>query len=141
MNEASSEGGGVMRVRTELVLDQLVSRILGRALELRSQRYKAEAEQVLEEAPEPKALARVGYASRLGETEMFEPAREPMPWLSEIIEERAGGAPSRVEVIAAVARDLVSEEPDAKPDPGQGSWRVPGPGGHVRHFLALAAAD
>ena len=33
---SGAEGAGVMRVRTEVVLDQLVSRVLGRALELLS---------------------------------------------------------------------------------------------------------
>jgi hypothetical protein len=130
-----------MRVRTGLVLDQLVSRVLGRALELRSQALDPESEWILEEAAEPKALARIGYACRVGETEMFEPAREPMPWLAELLEERTAGAPRRGEAIADLCRELAAEEPDGKPDLGEGSWRVPGPGGHVRHFLALAAAD
>ena len=72
---------------------------------------------------------------------MFEPAREPMLWLSEMVEERAASAPSRAEAIASLCRQLAGDEPDAKPSLGEGSWRVPGPGGHVRHFLALAAAD
>jgi hypothetical protein len=125
-----------MRVRTELVLDQLVSRVLGRALELRSQKLAPETERALDEAPDPKALARIGYTSRVAETEMFEAARKPMPWLNEMLAERTGP-----DAIADVCRELAAEEPDEKPDPGQGSWRVPGPGGHVRHFLALAAAD
>jgi hypothetical protein len=141
MTDVSPEGGGVMRVRTELVLDQLVSRVLGRALELRAQSFDSESEHALERGPEPKELARVGYASRLAETEMFQPAREPMPWLADLIEARLSDTPSRSEAIAAVSRDLSGEEPDAKPDLGEGSWRVPGPGGHVRHFLVLAAAD
>ena len=141
MNDASPEGQGVMRVRTELVLDQLVSRVLGRALELRSGRGHPETERVLDGAPEPKTLARIGYASRVAETEMFEPAGEPLPWLAEMLEERTADAPSRAEAIADLCRELAAEEPERKPDLGEGSWRVPGPGGHVRHFLALAAAD
>lgn len=121
-----------MRVRTELVLDQLVSRVLGRALELRSETFDPETERVLEAAPEPKALARIGYSSRLAETELFEPARKPMPWLVGLCDSSSP---------AAISRELAAEEPDGKPNPGEGSWRVPGPGGHVRHFLALAAAD
>ena len=125
-----------MRVRTELVLDQLVSRVLGRALELRSHAFDPESELVLDASPDPRALARIGYTSRVAETEMFEPARKPMPWLTELLPERTGP-----DAIAGVCRALAADEPDEKPDPGQGSWRVPGPGGHVRHFLALAAAD
>lgn len=122
-----------MRVRTELVLDQLVSRVLGRALELRSDSISEETEAVLAVGREPLELTRLGYAARLAETEMFEPARAPMPWL----EERLNSGQTWTEI----CQDLVAEEPDEKPDPGEGSWRVPGPGGHVRHFLALAAAD
>jgi hypothetical protein len=130
-----------MRVRTELVLEQLVSRVLGRARELRREELDPEAEPVLNEAPEPQELARLGYASRIAETEMFEPARKPMPWLAEMLAERTAVGGSPLEAITDVCRELSSEEPDQKPDPCEGSWRVPGPGGHVRHFLALAATD
>ncbi len=96
---------------------------------------------MLEAGPDPRELARLGYASRLAETELFEPARQPMPWLGEMLEERIGSGGRRAEAIAGLSRELAAEEPDGKPDPPEGSWRVPGPGGHVRHFLALAAAD
>lgn len=129
-----------MRVRTELVLDQLVSRVLGRALELSSE-VPEQAQLLLAERPAPIELATLGYASRVAETEMFEPAREPMPWLAEMLAEPEEGKTSGLAVTAAVCRDLAAAEPDGKPAPGEGSWRVPGPGGHVRHFLALAAAD
>ena len=132
MSNEPQQGGDVMRVRTELVLDQLVSRILGRAIELSSEQLDQSAENMLAEAPEPSRLARLGYTSRLAETEMFDAARKPMPWLTELC-----GSSSP----AAISRDLAADEPDEKPDPGEGSWRAPGPGGHVRHFLALAAAD
>jgi hypothetical protein len=131
----------VMKVRTELVLEQLVSRVLGRALELQSAKLPAEADRMIEAGPEPTQLARLGYASRVAETEMFEPARQPMPWLSELLDQRIEAEGDRQPAIAALCRELATEEPDERPDPGEGSWRVPGPGGHVRHFLALAAAD
>lgn len=133
-----SEGPGVMRVRTELVLEQLVSRVLSRALELRAAGLPPGGDDVLGEGPEPGELVRLGYASRIAETEMFEPARQPMPWLQEVLTERIGGG---TEAIAELCRSLAADEPDEKPDPGQGSWRVPGPGGHVRHYLALSAVD
>jgi hypothetical protein len=122
-----------MRVRTELVLDQLVSRVLGRALELQSAPPSEPADALLAEGPEPIELSRLGYASRVAETELFEPARQPMAGLSLRIDAGDGWA--------EICRELAADEPDGKPDPGEGSWRVPGPGGHVRHFLALAAAD
>jgi hypothetical protein len=138
---SSPEGSEVMRVRTELVLEQLVSRVLGRALELRSNEPPPQAERVLESGPEPTELARLGYVSRIAETEMFEPARRPMPWLAEMLAERGSSESDRAAAIGSVSLELAGEEPEEKPDPGQGSWRVPGPGGHVRHYLALASAD
>ena len=138
---SSPEGPDVMRVRTELVLEQLVSRVLGRALELCSGGLPPAAEELLESVPHPRQLARLGYASRIAETEMFEPARAPMPGLTEMLDDRTRSEGGRSAAIAAVCGELTAAEPDEKPDPGEGSWRVPGPGGHVRHFLALAAAD
>jgi hypothetical protein len=135
------ESPQVIKVRTELVLEQLVSRVLGRTLELCSDDQPAEVQQVLEAAPEPRELARLGYAARVAETEMFEPARQPMPWLSDLLDDRAASKGERPAAIRSVCSELAGDEPDEKPDPGEGSWRVPGPGGHVRHFLALAAAD
>lgn len=135
------EGPQVMKVKTELVLEQLVSRVLGRALELQSTALSAEMQPVLEAGPEPARLARLGYASRVAEVEMFEPARRPMPWLAEMVDRRAETEDARAAAISAACRELAAEEPDSKPEPGEGSWRVPGPGGHVRHFLSLAAAD
>ena len=137
MSEAP-QSPGVMRVKTELVLEQLVSRVLGRALELRAAGLPEEIDEVLADGPEPLELSRLGYAARTAEAEMFDVARQPMPWLEEMLADRA--ASDRASW-TAICQELAAEEPDEKPDPGQGSWRVPGPGGHVRHFLALAAAD
>ena len=65
-----------MRVRTELVLEQLVSRVLGRALELRSDGLPADGGGAARIA----ARSRVSWPgsamrARIAETEMFEPAR------------------------------------------------------------------
>lgn len=57
-----------------------------------------------------------------------------MPWLADLLRERP-----REEV----ARELADAEPLERPspdDPCAASWRIPGPGGHVRHYLALGAA-
>jgi len=129
---------GVMRVKTELVLEQLVSRVLGRAVELHAAGLPGEIDALLADGPEPVELSRLGYAARIAETEMFDVARQPMPWLEEMVADRSASDPAGW---APICRELAATEPDHKPDPGQGSWRVPGPGGHVRHFLALAAAD
>ena len=139
--DSGGESQQVMKVRTELVLEQLVSRVLGRALELRSADLSTDAEPVLAEAPEPAELARLGYATRIAETELFEAARQPITWLGELLEERHASGFDRVATLESVCTELAAEEPDDRPDPGVGSWRIPGPGGHVRHFLALAATD
>lgn len=85
----------------------------------------------LDGAENPRA-ARLGYLARTIEVERFAPAREPYPWLAEELER---------DQAEAVAARLAAEEPAGKPAPGDGaaSWRVPGPGGHVRHFLAVRA--
>lgn len=80
-------------------------------------------------------LARLGYWARVVERERFAPAREPAPWLTERLLEEPDDA------IARVSAALAEAEPLGKPSPSDqpASWRVPGPGGHVRHFMALRA--
>jgi len=87
----------------------------------------------LDGADVPRA-ARLGYLARIIEVERFAPAGRPATWLSGLLE-----ASDAKEVSLRLAR----EEPLEKPTPSEGapSWRVPGPGGHVRHFLALRAGD
>jgi hypothetical protein len=116
-----------MRVDTKLVREHLVSRILGAAIEHLDElpeRARNELEGALrtvtgedeDRAPAARELADrlalVGYACRTVEVELFEPAREPITWLRE--------------ELGREAVDLAS-------------WRIPGPGGHVRHYLALDA--
>ena len=46
-------------------------------------------------------------------------------------------------VAAALAFELAEAEPGDRPDPDDErarSWRIPGPGGHVRRYVALATA-
>lgn len=87
-------------------------------------------------AREPAAShERRGYLARVVETELFAAAREPMPWLAELLGTRTA---------AEVARELAEAEPLGPPDPGDEhavTWRVPGPGGHVRHLVAMAAVE
>lgn len=155
-NPDPGERSGVIRVRIELVQEQLVERVLA-AASGRLDEVSAPIELALgdalraitgvepESAPEAdslaSSLARVGYGSRLVEVEAFEPARRPLTELRARIDDWFAREPSRGEAIKAVSRELALGEPDGKPEPGSGSWRIPGPGGHVRHFLALAAAD
>lgn len=89
--------------------------------------------------------ARAGYETRVVECELFDAARAPAPELREAVEGRlAGGATSWPDAASAVAAELARSEPPDRPDPndpGAVSWRVPGPGGHVRHYLALRSAQ
>lgn len=140
--------GQRMRVDTRLVREQLVGRILDRALERIDRLGEGAATDLAgalarvsderAEPPSPEAidltdrLARLGYACREAETELFAAARVPSGWLAE----RAQGA-DRLELAA----ELACSEPESRPDPGDApSWRVPGPGGHVRHYLVADGA-
>lgn len=88
-------------------------------------------------------LARAGYVTRVVEAEMFEPARRVPSWLTDMLRSRlVSGDDARATAAAALSRELARAEPDGRPDPSEehASWRVPGPGGHVRHYLAIEAA-
>jgi hypothetical protein len=90
-------------------------------------------------------LARIGYLCREVEVDIFEPARAPSAWLGGLLGERVddGATPSWAEAAIAVSTELARGEPDERPNPDDGatSWRIPGPGGHVRHYVALAAIE
>jgi hypothetical protein len=81
-------------------------------------------------------VARAGYVARVIEWERFEPARQPAQWLCEALAETSPRA--RVELCLALAYDEPLEKPSPR-DVRAVSWRIPGPGGHVRHELALRA--
>jgi hypothetical protein len=111
----------LIAVKTEVVLDVMVGSVHEEAV----RRALAGGD------TGPEAL---GYHARDVERDRFAPARQPMPWLHELL---AGGD------AAAVAAELAAAEPAGRPEPDSGaaSWRVPGPGGHVRHYLALRSGD
>ena len=140
---------GLISVRTELVKEVLVGRIAERAAAL-EHRVSPEAETWLEaglhpeEGPDPvaEACARAGYATRLAELELFEPARGPASWLADALGERVAAGEEWPSAAAAVSRELALQEPLERPDPDDEravSWRLPGPGGHVRHYVAVRA--
>ena len=118
-------GGSLISVRTELVLETLVGSMNAAA----SERAIGTGQALLRD---------MGWHSRGLELERFAEARKPMPWLATLM--AAEGDPS----VAAesVSERLAQEEPLERPDPGEApSWRVPGPGGHVRHYMALRATS
>lgn len=129
-------GGGLISVRADvaasLLIDGLYEAAVARSI---GAAWPGPIAVFCERQPDP-AAARLGYLSRLIERERFPVAGTEMPWLVERLGAAAGDAD-------AVALALAREEPLEKPAPADGapSWRVPGPGGHVRHFLAVRAAD
>jgi hypothetical protein len=126
-------------VKTALVKRVLVPQIVD-AVEARMASVAvAEAFDPEDAGEEALALARAGYATRVVEHELFEPARRPAPGLAEDLlrHERRHG--DRRSAVVELSRELAATEPPRRPDPHEGtaSWRVPGPGGHVRHYVAL----
>jgi hypothetical protein len=117
--------GRLMSVDSRLVKDVLVRELLRRA-EAHERQGAGGA------LDDPMAVA--GYCVRLAEAELFEPARGPAPGLAE----KLAGRPA-----PEVCRELADAEPDGRPDPSDGapSWDVPGPGGHVRHYVAMQAHE
>jgi hypothetical protein len=84
-------------------------------------------------------LRRAGYLARVVEAELFEPARQPATWLTARVQQRLGDGADVQAALTATCAELARAEPVGKPhpdDPAAATWRVPGPGGHVRHYLA-----
>jgi len=154
---------GVMSVRADLVREHLVAQLHEQA----AQGYPGDvAEPIATELKRPlerlrgpaaasalpaatlalaEELARLGYLGRGAETELFPQAAAPIPWLSDRLAELDATPKAKVPwpEIAALCAELAGEEPDVRPDPGEDappSWRIPGPGGHVRHYLAVGTA-
>jgi len=86
-----------------------------------------------------KGLRRAGYFTRVIEVEIFEPAQSIADWIPDLMEERLAKTGDRSEAIVSICTEIARAEPLEKPnldDENAWSWRVPGPGGHVRHYLA-----
>ena len=135
---------GLISVRTQVVLDTLVDSITEAVTGRVDEPLPPEIEEALTATGGDQRLARLGYLARAIEVERFERAREAMPWLSDRLErERVEGA-TWSSAAGWVASALADAEPAERPDPGDAravSWKVPGPGGHVRYYLAARAAS
>ncbi len=145
-----------MSVRTELVKEFLVGAIHERVVARYSDPLTPEVETALAQT-DPVAVhgssgdrdaalaarvARAGYLARLAETEMFERAREPCLLFAANLRTAASRDPGTER--ARLSADAARVEPTERPDPGDGrafSWQVPGPGGHVRHYVAMEATS
>ncbi len=139
---------GYVPVDTGLVLQTLVERIFGLVEGRRGDGPPESVATVLEAADLRVTgshhqleddLRHAGYLTRVVEVELFEPARQPADWIAELLAERSASTASWDETVAGVCAELARSEPLGKPSPDDEaavSWRVPGPGGHVRHYLA-----
>jgi hypothetical protein len=87
-------------------------------------------------------LRRAGYFTRVIEVEIFEPAQSVAEWIPEKLEERLEKHGNASDAIVSICTEIAKAEPIDKPDPDDEnawSWRIPGPGGHVRHYLSRRA--
>lgn len=141
----------LMPVQVEVIKEVLVDKILGGALE----RYPGDPEARVEQALEADVdlpvcdgraldmrLRRIGYLTRIMEAELFDPAREPMEGLADDLTQRLAEQGDWPAAACALSAEVASREPLPKPDPADESatsWKVPGPGGHVRHYVVAAA--
>lgn len=127
-----------MAVDPALLKEFMLDDLYNRAAAASSGALPQDSERALAECAErlgagDSAIARAGYCTRVAETDRFERAREGMPWLRSLLDEQSGDR-------AAVAATLALGEPGGKPSPDNPAamtWKVPGPGGHVRYFLAV----
>jgi hypothetical protein len=91
-----------------------------------------------------RALRVCGYLARVVEVELFEPAQRDADWVTERVAAARAYARDPDDAVARLCGDLARAEPVGKPspdDPDAMSWQVPGPGGHVRHFVARRAIE
>lgn len=134
----------LVAVRTHVVLATLVDSMADAVSRRLDDPLDAPAEAALASAGVDARLARMGYLARALESERFDRAREPMPWLAAGLRRHRREGAGWSEAATALAIDLATGEPlDRRPDPADEaaiSWRIPGPGGHVRHYLAMRAA-
>jgi hypothetical protein len=151
MTDANSN---FMSVKTDLVKEFLVAQIQGAVEERQSRQLPVEIEAALSNVSRrglgagvdvrlAVALARAGYITRAVETVMFEPARAPSTEIAELLTE-ANGTGDATQLASTISTSLATSEPIERPSPDDDramTWRIPGPGGHVRHYVAIAAID
>jgi hypothetical protein len=140
-----------MPVQVEVIKEILVDRILGGALEQYPGSPPAPVKHALEaELDLPAAdggaldlrMRRIGYLTRIVEADLFEPAREPLEGLADELARQIARGGAWTAAACAVSAERAREEPLPKPSPDDEhstSWKVPGPGGHVRHYVVAAA--
>lgn len=149
MSDTANGRGGYLPVKTSVVLQTMVEAMFERIEQRRADAPPLAITAVLEAADQTlagandraldNALRHAGYLARVVEVELFEPAQRTADWVPDMLRERFARTLSWPEAVAASCGELARAEPVEKPspdDPAAMSWRVPGPGGHVRHYLA-----
>jgi len=89
-------------------------------------------------------LRRAGYLARDVEVELFEPARQPAAWLATRLRERHATDGDWTAAVLGLCAELARAEPVGKPhpdDPAATTWKIGGPGGHVRHYVARRSIE
>ena len=149
------ESGNLVPVQTQVVLQTLVEHMFAVVEERRTDAPPPTAVADILNGPDldvndggdpslDGGLRHAGYLTRVLEAELFEPAQQPAEWLTDSLKERFETTDSWGDTIAEVSAELARAEPVEKPDPKDPdafSWRIPGPGGHVRHFVARRAIE
>jgi hypothetical protein len=148
----SADRSDLFPVDTRVVLDTLVEKVHD-LVDERLEREPPEAivptldskEQLVVATKYPavdKRLRRAGYFTRVIEVEIFEPAQKVADWIPAKLEERFEKTGDWSDAIVSICTEVARAEPIEKPDPDDENawtWRVPGPGGHVRHYLSRRA--
>ena len=83
-----------------------------------------------------------GYITRVVEVEMFEPGQANGRVDPRDAERAARGHGDWARAVTEACTDLANSEPLGKPnheDERARTWRIPGPGGHVRHYASSRA--
>ena len=145
------EPSGLFQVDSALVRDTIVEAIHEK---VEARRREGPPESILpvleaegpasgcEDAKLDKGLRHAGYLARVVEVEMFEPARRQAEWIAPMLEERLADDGDWARAVVEACTDLANSEPLGKPSPDDErarTWRIPGPGGHVRHYTSSRA--
>lgn len=140
-----------MPVHPEVVKEMLVTRILEQVLAREPATPAPPVRRALvaelglpacDGGPVDLRLRGIGYLARAAEAEMFDPARQPLEGLAETLRERIASGRDWPSAAIAISCRFAEAEPLPIPKPGDDhavSWKVPGPGGHVRHYVVAAA--
>jgi hypothetical protein len=135
----------LLQTLVEAVNEQVEERRAARALIKTPPALDADHNLVGDNDPALERNLRVcGYLARVVEVDLFEPAREHAEWVAERVTAAGANAADQDEAVATLCGELARAEPVGKPspdDPQAMSWQVPGPGGHVRHYVARRAIE